>query len=246
MKKYYRFFQQVVIFSICGFWIALILTAQTSITTYAFPLAKNKNVYFKGSTGLALTFNINWGTETIKEILKVLDKNERIPVTFFISGSWAEKNPTLVKKIAQRHYEIATLGYDYQDFSSLSEKEIYTNFKKALAVHEKLGLDSPLLARVPTGTYTNDVLSAFKKLALTASHWSLNTNDWQNPGIKQIVNTVTRHSPGDIVLLHGSDSALQTAPALDKIIQYTKKNKIPVFNLTEMISNGKVKTKFIE
>ena len=60
-------------------------------------------------------------------------------------------------------------------------------------------------------------------------HWSNNSNDWKNPGVNNIVSTVSNNlKGGDIVLLHASDSALQTnralpfAPAKIKVMDMSK------------------------
>lgn len=78
-------------------------------------------------------------------------------------------------------------------------------------------------------------------------HWSINSKDWLNPGTEQIVANVTNDlDPGDIVLLHASDSAKQTAKALPKIIEVMKENGYKNASLSELLANGKAESKGID
>ena len=54
---------------------------------------------------VALTINCAWSEEDIDLILDTLNKN-KIKITFFVVGDWAEKYPNSLKKIKEAGMEI--------------------------------------------------------------------------------------------------------------------------------------------
>jgi len=80
---------------------------------------------------------------------------------------------------------------------------------------------------------------------LSFLHWSVNSNDWKNPGVNKIVQYTAKAKNGDIILLHASDSARQTAKAIPSIVEELA-NKGNFIKVSDMIANGKVKTTLIQ
>lgn len=73
----------------------------------------------------------------LKEILKLLNKY-RIKSTFFITASFAQKYPKLIKNISKEH-EIGLHGLKHDDdYDSFPEKESYKRLKKAKQIIEKI------------------------------------------------------------------------------------------------------------
>lgn len=64
-----------------------------------------------------------------------------------------------------------------------------------------------------------------------------------NPGAQQIIKKAASAKKGDIVLLHASDSAKQTAKALPEIIGKLQKKNLKFVTVSEMISNADSKSK---
>lgn len=74
--------------------------------------------------------------------------------------------------------------------------------------------------------------------------WDTDSLDWKNIGVDNIVNRVTSKAhPGDIVLLHASDSCKQTHEALPQIIDKLRSQGYEFVTVSELISqssaNGK-------
>lgn len=59
---------------------------------------------------VSLQINISWDAAALDGILTSLSDAD-VSATFAVSGEWAERNPELLKGIADRGHEIATLGY---------------------------------------------------------------------------------------------------------------------------------------
>ena len=77
-------------------------------------------------------------------------------------------------------------------------------------------------------------------------HWSIDSQDWKNPGVQQIIKNTSKVKKGDIILLHASDSAKQTAVALPEIIRTINKKGLKLMTLSEMIIEGNANTKEID
>jgi len=209
-----------------------------------FSSSEGPRAIYKGNQGVALTFNIGWGDEKAEPILDVLEKEGVKSATFFLSGSWAERHQHIVERINKLGYEIGILGYEYEDYTELSDAKIRQDLLKAIDVFKKMNINTKPILRAPTGNFDMRLVKIADRLGYTVVHWSVDSKDWKNPGVDQIVENVKKAKKGDIILLHASDSAKQTAVALPKIIQTLKNEKF--ITVTELIADAKVSSKEIE
>ncbi len=70
------------------------------------------------------------------------------------------------------------------------------------------------------------VLTIAQQYHYSVVHYSVNSQDWTNPGPDKIIENVNSHiKGGDIVLSHASDSATQTEEALPAIIHNLKQKR---------------------
>lgn len=193
----------------------------------------------KGSvdeSNIALTFNISWGEEKVHDILDRL-KKEDVQATFFLSGEWAERHPTIVEKIAEDQHEIGMLGYRYKSYLEQDISQVQSDLILAKEVFGKIGFEDMKLLRTPSGQFNEEVLELAKSMGFDVVHWNINPNDWENPGTEKIVNTVMKETTnGDVVLLHASDSVKQTADALETILPGLKNKGFTFVPITELIS----------
>lgn len=94
------------------------------------------------------------------------------------------------------------------------------------------------LIRPPNGSFDKRVLEVSEGTHHSVVHWSIDTKDWKNPGVNKIVSNATNHvKPGDILLLHASDSVKQTHKALPEIIGKLKSEGFSFVSVGEMIAN---------
>ena len=93
------------------------------LPTAASPVQKlSDKVYYNGdrnSNKISLMFNVYWGTEFIDSILESLAQFE-VKATFFIGGSWADKNVEMLQKIQKSGHELANHGFFHKDQDKLS------------------------------------------------------------------------------------------------------------------------------
>ncbi|MCP8617993.1 polysaccharide deacetylase family sporulation protein PdaB [Salirhabdus salicampi] len=187
---------------------------------------------------LALTFNISWGQEKVHDILDVLEK-ENVQATFFVSGEWAERHPDILKKITDNKHELGMLGYRYKSYVKQDIEEVRKDLLQAKETFRKLGYSDITLLRPPSGHFNKEVLKLTEKFGFSVIYWSVNPSDWKSPGTQKIIDRVLDHAKGgDILLLHASDAAKQTAGALKDIIPNIKKKGLKFVNVSQLISNS--------
>jgi peptidoglycan-N-acetylglucosamine deacetylase len=239
--------KQILFLIILAFITAGLMYVENMWKIPVFSTEDGPKAIYKGdpkSGKIALTFDISWGDEKVIPILETLKKFNIENATFFLSASWAERHPDIVKRILDDGHQIGSMGYAYVNYTQLKPEEIRRDISLAQEVFNKLGVKDITLLRPPTGNFNEEVLKIAEKYDLSVIHYSIDSNDWQNPGIDEIVANVTKSlKPGDIVLLHASDSAKQTSAALPLILSKMKQAGIKNASIEELISNGDVKTK---
>lgn len=238
--------KQYVLFITLAFFTAWFLYLQYGSEHPVFSTNKGPKAVYRGESNVALTFNIGWGDEKANVILDQLKKQKVSNVTFFLSGSWAERHPHIVEEIVENDYEIGLLGYNYVDYSDAETTEITKDIIKGQEAFRKLGLKNIKLLRAPTGHFDKRLLEISDRFGYTVVHWSIDSKDWTNPGVTKIVENINRVQKGDILLFHASDSAKQTAIALPKIVNTIENKNLKIVTVSEMLSNSKVKTEEIK
>lgn len=234
--------KQLLLILFAAFFTAWFFYLENYIHIPTFSDKDGPKAVYKGEKDVALTFNIGWGDEKAEPILDVL-KDKNIPTaTFFLSGAWAERHPTIVEKIVKEGYEIGILGYNYEDYTELEEAEIRKDLSRAQEAFKKLNIKNIKLVRAPTGHFDQKTLKVATHYGLTVVHWSIDSKDWTNPGVETILENVSKAKKGDIILLHASDSAKQTAAALPAIIDNLNKKGLKLVSVSEMIANAESKT----
>lgn len=195
---------------------------------------------------LALTFNISWGEEKVYDILQVL-KDQKIKATFFVSGEWAERHPQIMEEITKQQHEVGMLGYRYKSYLDQDIDQVKKDILHAKEVFKKLGFKEMKYIRPPSGHFDKEIIALAEQLDLEVIHWSVNPNDWKNPGVNEISSMVVENaSGGDIILLHASDSAKQTAESLQTILPNLQKRKLSFVTISELLTEVIANEKLVE
>lgn len=242
-------FKQISLIIVLSLFTAWLLFVKTYSYQSAFSTATGPKAIYKGDTTkkqISLTFDISWGDEKALPILDTLKEKKIKNATFFLSAAWAERHPDIVERIIKDGHEIGSMGYNYKDYTSLEANEIRRDLLKAQDIFTKLQIKQVQLLRPPNGSFNKTVLKIAESLGYTVVHWSNNSNDWKNPGVNKIVTAVSENlHEGDIILLHASDSALQTNQALPMLLQKLKTDGFENVPVSQLISNTKAKSKDI-
>ncbi|WP_066249475.1 polysaccharide deacetylase family sporulation protein PdaB [Neobacillus drentensis] len=230
---------------IAAFFTAWFLYIENLAQIPVFSTKDGPKAVYRGERDLALTFNIGWGDEKAEPILDTLNKEGVKAATFFLAGSWAERHPDIVSRIEKDGYEIGILGYEYKDYRDLEDVKIGQDISKAQEAFRKLNVKNIKLLRAPTGHFDERTLKIAERYGYTVVHWSVDSKDWNNPGVPAIVKNVNKADKGDIILLHASDSAKQTAKALPLIMKGIQQKGLKLISVSEMIANGEASSREI-
>ncbi|WP_086343367.1 polysaccharide deacetylase family sporulation protein PdaB [Bacillus subtilis] len=238
--------KQLIIILIAAFAAASFFYIQRAVPLPVFSTDTGPKAIYKGETDskdISLTFDISWGDERAEPILNTLKANGIKNATFFLSASWAERHPDTVARIVKDGHQIGSMGYAYKNYTNLESSEIKKDINRAQTAFEKLGVKDIQLLRPPTGQFNKNVLKVAKQYNYTVVHYSVNSQDWTNPGVEKIIDNVTKQvSGGDIILLHASDSAKQTEEALPDIIHQLKEKGLKNVTVGDLIANSDAKS----
>jgi len=90
---------------------------------------------------------------------------------------------------------------------------------------------------MPNGAFDKRVLRIANELGYTVIQWDTDSLDWKNPGVDTIINrVVSRAHPGDIILMHASDSCKQTHEALPVIIDRLRAKGYEFVTVSELLN----------
>lgn len=192
---------------------------------------------------IALTFDISWGEVRAMPILDILKEKQVKNATFFLSSPWSQRHPEIVKRILDEGYEIGSHGHKHDNYSKYSDEEIRSQIRKAHTILTEMTGKKPNLIRFPNGDFDKRVLRIAEEMGYKVIQWDTDSKDWLNPGVDQIVkNVVSRAHPGDIILMHASDSCKQTHLALPAIIDKLRAQGYEFVSVSQLIAGTSVKT----
>lgn len=187
---------------------------------------------------LALTFDISWGTVMPQKVLAILVR-EHVPATFFLSGPWAEANPGYVRTLVKDGFQVESHGWSHVNYSGLGYAGVVQNIMKADTVLHTLTGHKITFVRPPNGDFNAQAIAAAHSIGYTVVTWGTDSLDWMNPGVDRIIHrVVSRAHPGDIVLLHASDTCKQTDLALPTIIKDLRQQGYQLVTLNALLKMG--------
>jgi polysaccharide deacetylase family sporulation protein PdaB len=187
---------------------------------------------------LALTFDISWGTVMPPKVLAILVR-DHVPATFFLSGPWARDHPDFVRQLVRDGMEVESHGWAHVNYSGLSYAGVLENIEKTNQVLRELTGQAVSFVRPPNGDFNATAIRAAHALGYTVVTWGTDSLDWMNPGVSVIISRVVRRAhPGDIVLLHASDTCKQTDVALPVIIRDLRGEGYQLVTLRQLLTMG--------
>src|SRR5690554_3912729 len=122
------------------------------------------DIYYKGNVDdkvISFACNVDWGNEYIQPMLEIFSVND-INITFFVTGTWAKKNPELLKTMYEAGHQIGNHGYRHIDYDKLSYEGNREEILKAHnIIYDILGIEPEYFAP-PSGAYNDNTLKAAK------------------------------------------------------------------------------------
>lgn len=199
--------------------------------------SSSKTPIFKGNeknSNVSLMINVYWGNEYIEPMLEIIEK-QQIKATFFVGGSWVDKNRELFKKIVASGCEIGNHGYLHQDCAKISEDKIRDEIERTNKIIEEVGGVKCILFAPPSGSYDEKTLKVAEELGMTVVMWSKDTIDWRDKQENLVFKRATENiSNGDLILMHPTQHTLSS---FQNIIEEIKGEG---FSLTDVSTNIKL------
>jgi len=188
-----------------------------------------------GTSAAALTFDDGPSSDWTAKILDLL-KSKQVKATFCVVGVMARDHPALIRRIVNEGHTLCNHSWDHKDphLGRRSEADIRNDLTKANnAIRAAVpGARIPYF-RHPYGNFTARAVKVARELEMTSLSWSVDPQDWANPGVQTIVSrVVSKTRAGSIVLMHdGASRRQQTHDALTAILDQLKQAGITLIPL---------------
>jgi peptidoglycan/xylan/chitin deacetylase (PgdA/CDA1 family) len=190
-------------------------SAVAHVLTYT-PFVKEGS---SGAHDVALTFDDGPGPYT-PQVLSVLE-HFHVHATFFLVG----KMLRYFSASAVREIEDGDVIGDHTEshpmLAHLSAHDQKEELFEQIARVELLGAPRPVLFRPPYGSFNANTIRELHALHLLMVLWSVDTNDYAQPGVSTIVERALEGArPGGIILMHDAGGTrTETVEALPAIIR---------------------------
>ncbi|RQD73381.1 MAG: LysM peptidoglycan-binding domain-containing protein [Candidatus Syntrophonatronum acetioxidans] len=167
---------------------------------------------------LALTFDDGPDGRYTPQVLDVL-KEYQVPATFYLMGSRAERHPEVVKRIVEEGHVIGNHSWSHPDLRRLSKERLIEEILKTESILEKItGLKTALM-RPPYGGVNKEILKTMKSLEYRVINWSVDSVDWRDREVDQILlNTLPDTNNGGILLFHSAGGEGQSMAATVEVL----------------------------
>lgn len=186
---------------------------------------------------ISLMINVAWGNEYIDSILKTL-KRENVKATFFLDGSWLNKNADIAKRIQGEGHEMSNHAYTHPDMRALSRQAQSNQISKTEALLKStLNVNNKWFAP-PSGSFNQATVQIAEEQGLKTVLWTIDTVDWQKPPADSIIRKISmKLEPGALILMHPTSS---TRDALAGIIATAKTNGYALGTVSETLSSKRI------
>jgi peptidoglycan/xylan/chitin deacetylase (PgdA/CDA1 family) len=168
---------------------------------------------------IALTFDDGPGPYT-PQVLSVLE-HFHVHATFFAIGQMLRYFSASTVRELRDGDAVGDHTETHPEMATLSAHDQYEELFEQIARIEILGGPRPDLFRPPYGSFNATTLRELRKLHLLMVLWSVDTEDYLQPGVSVIVERALAGAhPGAIILMHDAGGTrTQTIAALPTIIR---------------------------
>jgi peptidoglycan/xylan/chitin deacetylase (PgdA/CDA1 family) len=167
-----------------------------------------------GSKVMALTFDDGPSPQYTPQVLDVL-ADHGVVATFFVCGDNVGQYPDVIRRIVADGHTIGNHSWSHPSLGTLSADGVRQEIQRTQDAVSKVGGVTPVLFRAPYGDFTDTSLDICADLGLRPISWSLDPEDWKNPGTDTIVQRVLDGAgTGAILLEHdGTEGGDDDPPA---------------------------------
>ncbi len=231
MKKTYpiRHFLSVALITLL-FFLSIAPTASAASSQWISRGNTNEKV-------IALTIDDGSDGGSYSRILQVLDKHN-VKATFFLTGSAAERHPSLIRQTVNSGHDIGNHSYSHPEFTKISTSAMRSQLSRTETIIRNItGRTTKPYFRAPYGAVNQTVLNTVGNEGYAYTfHWTIDTLDWTGNSATTIYNRVMNGlQPGAIVLMH-TGAATNTVAALDRMIPTIKSRGYRFVTISQMMN----------
>jgi peptidoglycan-N-acetylmuramic acid deacetylase len=196
----------------------------------------------RGKTGkkqVAITLDAGGDAVAFPKMIAALNKTG-IKVTFFLTGTWAQQNPTFVQQIVASGMEVANHSWTHSDFTTLNETQIKDELNRTDALLSKYtGESTKPLMRFPYGARNAKTVQVVNSLGYRSIYWTIDSLDSVGaPNTAQfLIDRITKQTDaqldGQIILMHLGNAT--SGDALPVILQNLTSRGFKVVTISKLI-----------
>ena len=181
---------------------------------------------------IALTFDDGPSAAWTPALLDGL-KERGVKATFFLIGENADKNPEIVKRMAEEGHLIGNHTYHHVELTKVSENEARLELADTSAVIVRITGKEPEYMRPPFGAWQRKLEQEIQMLPVL---WTIDPLDWTTENQDEIVNkVVTEAEENDIILLH--DCYKSSVEAALRIVDILAERGFEFVTVDELLMN---------
>ncbi len=186
---------------------------------------------------VALTFDDGPGPYT-PAVLSVLERYG-VHATFFIIGRMLQYFGESAKREVRDGDVLGDHTETHPPMAQLPAHEQYEELFEQAARVELQGAPRPDLFRPPYGSFNATTMAQLQRLHMLMVLWSVDTDDYQQPGVAAIVHTALAGArPGAIILMHDAGGTrTETVEALPIIIRELRAKGLKPVTVPQLLAD---------
>ena len=151
---------------------------------------------------MVLTFDDGPDPRYTPHILRTLREHD-VRAMFFVCGEQAEWNKDLLREMADDGHLIGNHTWTHPLLTKLSRSAMHSEIERTCELIDDTIGEPPAWFRAPYGAWNRNAFRIGAELGMEPLAWTVDTNDWAEPGTRSIVRAVRDGAaPGVVVLSH--------------------------------------------
>jgi peptidoglycan-N-acetylglucosamine deacetylase len=189
---------------------------------------------------VSLVINVGAGSEPAVSMLDTL-REKGVRTSFFVLGWWAERQPDILKRIADDGHEVASHGHSVFDLTAVSDGAVRDDLERAdAAISAVTGKTTRPLWSASAGYRNARVHRIAASLGYRPIYLTVDSLDWtQDATADSVYNRVMERTVnGAIVVLHfdSPTTVRSTAAALPRLIDDLRGKGFSLVTVTELLT----------
>jgi peptidoglycan-N-acetylglucosamine deacetylase len=190
---------------------------------------------------VSLTFDSDGGSAGNAAAYLTILQAHGIHSTWFLTGMFAQANPTIVRQLRDAGHDIGNHTLDHPDLISPPRTDAFicselVNADRLIAAAS--GRTTRPYFRPPNGDYNTQVRTLAARLGYRTILWSIDPRDWDSANSAQDIQNSILNSPnlkpGAIILMHVNSA--HEAEALDGVITGLEQRGYAIAPLSQLLA----------